>query len=142
MAAVDLTKEKSNVIDEFHSIISKVLIVCERIEPNNMDIMWLRKKISLAKEVDPLLVIDRAKVKIWEYREQIVNKDEDFFLKNRFEKHIKNDENKTFMYTLVNLVKNRFRERSDEEKEYIWSLCNKLLVAVIQYYKITAAENA
>lgn len=142
MAAVDLTKEKSNVIDEFHSIISKVLIVCERIEPNNMDIMWLRKKISLAKEVDPLLVIDRAKVKIWEYREQIINKDEDFFLKNRFEKHIKNDENKTFMYTLVNLVKNRFRERSDEEKEYIWSLCNKLLVAVIKYYDITDKESS
>ncbi len=75
--------------------------------------------------------------KIWIYRNEILSKDERFFMDNKFTKFVKNDENKTFMYTLINLIKQRFMERTFEEKEMIWGLINDLLISVIKYKKIT-----
>jgi hypothetical protein len=133
----DLTKEESDIIDEFHRCVFKLIRICKKIEPNNMDIEWLQNKLSLARDIDPLLIIHRARDKVWIYRNEILNRDMDFFMNNKFNQFIKNDENKTFMYTLVNLIKKRFLERSEEEKKMIWDLSNDLLAAVVKYKKIT-----
>lgn len=132
----DLTDEISAVIDDFHTIIFKLVKICKKIEPNNIDIEWLQNTLSLARGVDPLLIINRAKDKIWFYRNEIIAEDTDFFMKNNFSNFVKNDENKTFMYTLLNLIKRRFLERTEEEKKYIWSLTKLLLGHVIKYKKL------
>jgi hypothetical protein len=132
----DLSKDVSDVVNEFHSIIFKLLKICKKVEPNNIDIEWLQNKLSLARDVDPLLIIDRCKDKLWTYRNEIIEKDIDFFLHNNFSQFVKNDENKTFLYTLLNLLKKGFLERSNEEKEFIWLLSKNLLSCVIRYKKL------
>jgi hypothetical protein len=136
MSGGDTTKEVSDVVDEFHSVVFKILKICKKIEPNNIDIEWLQNKLSLARDVDPLMIINRSKDKIWYYRQQILNEDGDFFLNNTFAPFIKNDKNKTFMYTLLNLIKKRFAERSNEEKKMLWGLGKSMLASVIKYKKL------
>ncbi len=133
----DITKEESNIIDDFHRVVFKILKICKKLEPNNVDVEWLQNKLSLARNVDPLLIMSRSKDKIWTYRHEIMAKDTEFFMQNKFSQFVKNDENKTFMYTLINLIKKRFLELSQEEKNVIWDLANDLLVCVIKYMKIT-----
>ena len=132
----DLTKDVSDVIDEFHSTVFKIIKICKKIEPNNIDIEWLQNKLSLARDIDPLLIINKAKDKLWFYREEIITQNLDFFIANNFSQFVKNDSNKTFLYTLINLIKKRFFERSEDEKKMIWALMKSMLVCVIKYKKL------
>lgn len=136
----DLSKEESDIIDAFHRVIFKLLKICKKMEPNNIEVEWLHNKLSLARNVDPLLIITRCKEKIWTYRNEILERNTDFFVKNKFSQFVKNDENKTFMYTLINLLKKKFMELSDEERSAIWDLANELLVCVIKFMKIEAEK--
>jgi hypothetical protein len=79
------------IITEFHSVIFKVFKICQKIEPNNIELEWLRKQISLARDIDPLLIINKCSNKIWAHREQIINEDESFFLNSQYNNFNKND---------------------------------------------------
>jgi hypothetical protein len=131
----DLTKEISNILMEFHSTVFKILKICRKLEPNNVDLEWLHNKLSLARDIDPLLIINRAKDKMWFYRNQIIENDMDFFLNNKFSEFVKNDENKTFMYTLIGLIKTKISQMSDPEIEHLWKLSKIMLKCVIHYKK-------
>lgn len=131
----DLTDEVNAIITGFNSVVSKIMKICRKIEPNMIELQDLQNKIKLAKDIDPLLLINRSKDKVWFHREQILNEDEDFFLNNQFSQFIKDDENKSFMYMLVNLVKKRYSEMSDGEKKEIWRLAKELLRYVVEYKK-------
>ncbi len=133
----NLSEDENQILDEFHSTVFKILKLCRKIEPNNIDVEWLHSKLTLARDIDPLLIMNRSMDKIWIYRDEILDRNLDFFINNKFDKFVKNDENKTFMYTLINLIKKRVLELSKEEKDVIWGLINKLLVSVIKYKKIT-----
>lgn len=131
----NLTDEVNEIITEFHSAVFKVLKICKKIDPDNADLEWLSKTLSLAREIDPLLIINRSKDKIWTYREEIINENEDFFLKNKFSQFIKNDHNKNFMYSFIGLIKSKIKELSGSEKKLLWDLTKQLLVAVTKYKK-------
>lgn len=133
----NISKEISVVLLEFHSLVFKLIKIAKKYEPTNVDIEWLKNKLSLARDLDPLMIITRAKNKIWHYRKQIKERDLDFFMNHKFKKFIKNDENKTFMYTLFNLIKKRFLELSENEQNLIWDLVYNLLICVAKYKKLT-----
>lgn len=131
----DLTKDISDILVEFHSTVFKMVKIAKKLEPNNIDVEWLQNKLALARDVDPLLIINRCKDKIWAYRNEILEENTDFFMNNHFSQFIKNDENKTFMYTLLGLFKKRFLEFTKEEQKYIWSSAKSMLALVIKYKK-------
>lgn len=133
----DITDEVNIIITEFHSTIFKILKICRKIEPNMLELESLQKKLGIARDLDPLLIINRAQDKIWMHREQIINEDVDFFMKNNFSEFVKNDENRPFMYTMINLVKQRYKEMSPQEKKEIWRLIKNLLLSVTKYKAAT-----
>lgn len=132
----DIDKECDLILDQFHSAVFNLIKMSKKIEPNNPDIEWLHKQASLARSTDHTAIISRSKDKIWAYREKILNHDEKFFLENNFKQFIKDDSNKNFMYSLVNLFKSRFSSLSTEEKDKIWAQAEILLKCVIQYKKL------
>jgi len=133
----DITDEVNIIITEFHSTIFKILKICRKIEPNMLELESLQKKLGIARDLDPLLIINRAQNKIWMHRDQIINEDVDFFMKNNFSEFVKNDENRPFMYTMINLVKQRYKEMSPQEKKEIWRLIKNLLLSVTKYKAAT-----
>jgi hypothetical protein len=130
-----LTDEINEIITRFHNNIFKILKICQKIEPNNLELESLRGKLGLARDLDPLLIINRCKDKVWHHREQILSEDDEFFLKNKFSEYIKNDENKSFMYSMVNLIKTKYKEMSEPEKRGIWKLIQTMLCHVVEYKK-------
>jgi hypothetical protein len=137
MSSSEISQAISEVLTDFHSVIFKILKIVKKLEPDNPDLDWLQNRLGLARDVDPLLIIETCKEKIWYYREFIIAKDEKFFVADNFGKFIKNDERKTFMYTLINLIRRRLSERSPAEKEKLWEFAQSMLKSVIQYKKLT-----
>jgi hypothetical protein len=129
------TKVIDEIVTEFHSTIFKTLKICQKIEPNNLDLEWLRKQVSLARDMDPLLIINACSDKVWEHREYIITENEDFFLNNEYDEYIKDAENKSFMYELVNLIKKKYRAISDAERRALWTLVKAMLASVAKYKK-------
>jgi hypothetical protein len=127
------TEKVNNIVTNFHSIISKVMKICKKIEPNSIELETVQRLIGLARDIDPLMIINRCKDKFWMHRQQILNEDEEFFLNNQFSDFIKEDENKSFIYNLMNLIKLRYREMSKAEKKQIWTHIKDLLKCIIEY---------
>ncbi|MGL5934196.1 MAG: hypothetical protein ACRCZI_01085 [Cetobacterium sp.] len=130
-----LTDEVNTIITNFNSTTSTILRICKKLAPNQVELDSLQNIIKLAKDVDPLIIINRCKDKFWMHREYIINEDENFFLNNQFSSFIKDDENKSFIYSLINLIKSRYKTMSVGEKKQIWSLIKDLLKYVIEYKK-------
>lgn len=131
-------KEIDIVLSEFHSTIFKILKICRKIEPNNMDLEWLQSKLSIARDIDPLIIITTCSEYIWEYREHIITENEDFFLKSKYTEFIKEDtKDKSFMYSIINLIKNKYSEISKSEKKSLWDLIKSVLSFTVKYKKLT-----
>jgi hypothetical protein len=133
----NLTEEVNDIVTRFHNVIFKIMKFCKQKQPDAVALDSLHRKLSLARDLDPLIIINRSKDKIWMYKDQIINEDEDFFINNKFGQFIKNDENKPFMYTMVKLIKDNFKKMSEPEKKMVWTLNQSLLKIVIEYKKIT-----
>ncbi len=133
----DPNKDIADVVDEFNSVTFMILKIAKKFEPNSSDLEWLRKKMSLVRSFDQQCIILRSKDKIWNYRDQIIKRDLNFFINNNFGKYIKNDDNRTFMYTLINLIKRRVKSFSPQELAELWNLANRLLGCVAKYKELT-----
>lgn len=133
----DLTEEVNIIVTSFHNVIFKIMKFCKQKQPDLLELESLHRKLSLARDLDPLVIINRSKDKIWMYKDQIINKDEDFFMKNKFGQFIKNDENRPFMYTIIKLIKDNYMKMTEPEKKLVWSLIQTLLELVIKYKKST-----
>lgn len=135
----ETTTKINNVITEFHRTVFNILKICKKIEPTNVLLDSLQKRLSFARDYSPFIIIDKCKDKIWLHKEYIINEDENFFLQNNFAQYIKEDENKSFIYGMVKLVKSRYKERSEAEKKELWRHI-KLLLKSISEYKILTGD--
>lgn len=133
----DLTDEINSIITRFHSTIFKILKICRKIEPNSIELAGLHTKVSLARDLDPLIIINRAKDKVWMHREYIINEDANYFLNNNYSEFIKDDENKSFMRDLIQLIKKKYVDLSDAERKLVWQLSKDMLKSVVEYKKAT-----
>ena len=128
--------DTEKILDNFHSNIFEIMRICKKIDPNNVDVIWLTQQISLARNVDPTLIINKAKDKLWNYRTEILKENTDFFLKNNFRKYIKNDDNEKFMFTLLCSIKKGYKKLTPREKKYIWGLVKNMLECCLKYKMI------
>lgn len=135
----ETTTKINNVITEFHRTVFNILKICKKIEPTNVLLDSLQKRLSFARDYSPFIIIDKCKDKVWLHKEYIINEDENFFLQNNFAQYIKEDENKSFIYGMVKLVKSRYKERSEAEKKELWRHI-KLLLKSISEYKILTGD--
>lgn len=133
----DLTDEVNGIITNFHGVMFKILKICRKIDPTSIELESLQSRIGLARDIDPLLIINRCKDKVWMHREHIINENEEFFLKNKFTEYIKNDENKSFMHSLINLIKTKYKGLSAPEKKELWRLVKEMLRHIVEYKKAT-----
>lgn len=129
--------EINSITSEFNTIIFKLLKICQKLDPDNIELEWLRKQLSLARDIDPLLIIHKCSNKVWMHREHIIEENEDFFLKNNYNTLIKNDENKSFINEFIGLLKTKFVQISPSEKKILWSLIKAMLASIVKYKKAT-----
>ncbi len=126
----------NNILNRFHTAIFKIINIAMEIDPKNTYIAWVRDKIILVSKVDKEAIIKRVHEKFWFYKEEIINRNTDFFHKAEFSKFIKDDENKSFMYSFVNMIRKKINELNDEQKDVIWDYLQTILGTVIEYKKL------
>jgi hypothetical protein len=129
----DKQKKISTILDNFNRQVSRIMKIAEAKEKDNIDVIWVRKLISLIRQENPPLILERCIDKLWDNREQIMKRDMDFFLKNSFGKYVKDDDNKEWLTGLISMVQKKQALLSEDEKKYIWDCINKMLECVIQY---------
>lgn len=128
--------ELNEIIKEFHRAIFKVIEIAEKVDPKNYYVSWVKQQVHLFRKIDKENIIKRVKDKIWHYREEVMNHDLNFFYANQYSQYIKEDENKQFMYSFINMLKKKIKDLSEEEKEIIWGLLEKVLETCIRYKKL------
>jgi hypothetical protein len=133
----DKQKKISEIIHDFHSQIAKVLKVIDSKLPGDIEVDRLKRLIRIARDEEPLLIINKCKNKIWDSREQIVGKNEDYFLTKEYDEYIKKDGNQMFIEGLIGLFKQSHHLLSEKERDHVWKLNNQLLEDVIEYKLIT-----
>jgi uncharacterized protein YeeX (DUF496 family) len=129
----ETTEKINNTISEFHRSVFSILKICRKIEPGNILLESLQKRIGFARDFSPFIIIDKCKDKVWVHREYIINEDENFFLQKNFSSYIKEDENKSFINDMITLIKSKYQERSTAEKKELWRHIKLLLKYVTQY---------
>lgn len=132
-----LDAKMGKVLDEFHKCIFKILKCVDDKLSNNIEVDRLKRLVRIARDESPFEIIDRCKNKIWDSREHIINKNEEYFLKNSFDKYIKKDENQMFIQSLVQLFRDNHDQLTAQEKNYIWGLNLKMLNCVTEYKILT-----
>lgn len=130
--------ELDKIATEFNSTVFKLVKICKRLEPGNADLAWLQNNLSLARDLDPLMIINSCKDIIWEYREHIMNEDEKFFLSMDARKKVANtnDEETKIALSLISSIKEKYPALSQGEKKQIWSHVKNLLEKVVLFMKM------
>jgi hypothetical protein len=129
--------EMKLILRKFHNALFDLINVAESIDPKNTHVTWVKQQIDIFRKIDRENIIRRLKDKMWDYREQIMNKDLDFFKQNQFSKFIKNDDNRQFMYSIINMLKKKIETLEPEAIEVIWDIILQLLMSCIEYKKLT-----
>lgn len=133
----DISWQIVKILDGFHAIVFKILRNLQTLHVNNPDIDWLRQILGTARDVDPLFIIERCKDKIWSYKDQIIARDDNFFINETFGKFIKEDKNKEFINTLMHVIKLSYLQISEPEQKEIWNNVTALLKYIIEYRKLS-----
>jgi hypothetical protein len=132
----DTKKEKKifKLVVKFNSVISKIIKLIEATEPNNIEIDRLKRLARIAKNEEPLFIINRCKDKIWNSREHIIEKNEKFFMDDdQFNQYIKHDRKEPFIRALMKIVQDGFTKLNENEKNHIWKIIKDLLKYVTEY---------
>jgi len=79
----------------------------------------------------------RSKDKIWAVRNKLINKDLDWFINRDYSKLIKKDSKATLIETLVDIIKDKLKGMSVEERDIYWNKGLEMLLLVGQFKKIT-----
>lgn len=125
------------LLKKFYRVVSHIFKIAEKIDGKNEHLIWVKSQVSIARVIDKEEVIFRIKDKLWEYRDAITKRDDDFFRNNQFSKFIKEDNNKKMMYSMINMFKNKFDSLNSSEKEQIWDQIQILLACCIKYKQLT-----
>ena len=120
------------------SILSITLEKCSNDDSEYVEIIRLRRIINLVPVEEKFI---RTKDKVWNVRKQILDKNEKYFIEKDYSKLIKKDHNQYFIETLTDIVKNRFDELNNAEKDLYWQKAAILLNCVGKYKKAVMEIN-
>ena len=100
--------EIAKFINQTDNLVSELLYFC----PNDKNIKIYSEKFNIAKKIDPEKIFDRFLYYVYYYKEEIMNKNDDFFLKK--------SKNVEESYNILNLTEQWKTQLDDEQKDKIW----------------------
>jgi len=132
---VQLQKQCSENQEQFAKILGQIIQVTSQKNSKDTELTSIKQKYSLLKNDGAQKIIETAGPRLWVYREQIKNKDEQFLLTNTFEKDIMDkkadelpDEDKIdYLKRIIMTIKNTWRTLNPTEKNMMWQYLQQLL---------------
>lgn len=112
------------------SLIGRMLIK----QPKHENVKRLQYIVNSITNYTPFLPIDRCHKHIFKKGLIIAKKDASFLYDANFGSGvIKDDEYKSMIYEIINLVRDTYSSLNEDEKEYIWDTMRLMLYTAIQY---------
>lgn len=135
---MDHNKQKkiSTICDNFNRQIARLIKLAERDHKDDINLYYVKRGISLVRQQNPALVLEKCIDKLWENKTQIIDRDVKFFVDNMREKagkFIKDDHRADWLYSILEMLKREEKLLKDDEREYIWDCINKMLEHVVEY---------
>lgn len=136
MSDDELFEKKRKVANEFIREIMDLMNMCEAKNGHDEDIDRLRELIQWARSaLGEFDIINRSKEKIWENRQQVIDRNLDFFLNADVgTKYIKpGDKDRKFIERIIHKVRSRHGIMNEKEFDRIWSIGNDMVRTVCEY---------
>jgi len=126
------------IINKFNKKILSTFTFMESLTDNNPNVSRLKKLFILMKQTDEKACIELIWEKIWENRDNIREKNKDYFKNNDYFKYTNNlDDSKELFENLIHLLYDKIDDLEKSEEDYIWDIMNDMLNYVIEYYILT-----
>ena len=126
----------------FNREVSNICKLCVKKDKNNVDIEWIYKVVKTIKYENPKYLIEICIEKLWDNKDKIIERDENFFKYNNIEKkYILNDRNKEWVESLFTVLREILFNLDTDEKNYLWDRLNNMLELVIKYKLIFISNN-
>jgi len=106
------------LFDQFNSCITEL----SEMYPEDPDFPMFLTSVRIAKSANPSIVVNYIYESVSEYEDQIMTKDEKFFLEHSFEQHKEN-----VSMDIFPKMKEYFATMSSESKENVWKYCQNIL---------------
>lgn len=126
-----------NITNNFNSSMKRLLVLSRKyIESNrNMDI--ITSMIIYGDKHIPSRLIEKSYKNLLrvDTRDNIINRNINFFVEKEYGVYIKNDEYKKPLMYIVNILKEKFSILTEDEQEYLWDLISIMLICSDEYLK-------
>jgi len=127
-------KEVDDIVSIFNREVSLVCKFCIKRDKNNIDLEWIDKVVKTLKYENPRYIIEICLDKLWDNKEKIIERDENFFKDNNIEKkYIPNDKNKEWLEGLIEILRHFLFSLDTPDKDFIWDRFNNMLEMAIKY---------
>jgi len=126
----------------FHSNIFNLIRILKKMDPDNINIDFIKNKVSIARRVDEHLIISIIKDKILDYSDDIICRKTDLLFSKKSEELINAEtamtaEYKKIAFEMLDLIKKNMSKMDEDELEDAWTLLSEILKSVIIYKQIT-----
>lgn len=125
-----------NSVNEFNGILKSLTTDLVRLYPQDPVIDRAKKRIFMAIDMTPMFVIGEVGPVLYEYRDQIYAKNEEFFMENDYDKEIRasvDAEKRDLSAYIIPKVKEAWRDADSAEKDQYTEIAVDLLDSYMDY---------
>jgi len=131
------------IVEDFNRILKKM--TCELVvrHPTDATIDRAKKRILMAMDMDPILIIDAVGPYLYKFKDGIYAGDADFFIENDYDAEIKqsvNAEKADLTLYIIPKVKTAWLESGPDEREAYKETVQALLDTYLDYLAIVMAK--
>jgi len=122
------------LINEFNSQISWLINLVRKIFPNDSDIDRATSRISLAKQSNPLILLETVGPQLREYRQDIMDHNDQFVLDMK----ISDQTDDELVQTIFTMLTEAYKNFKTAERNAVKNKINDMLNTYTEYLIITA----
>lgn len=134
-----MSRAKHIIVKNFNSHVTNLVKTFEDATDNELDLSnlnRLRKRIALIKStLGDDKIIELASPIFLKLKEEILNRDESFFMNVNVRSKAKNniDQSDEFVLDLVDMARKQYRLSSEAERDYIYSQIKSLFTLSVEF---------
>lgn len=124
----------------YNSTINQLVLICVAKHPDDESILRIKEVLRAIMAVESGIIITESGPFIWNYRDNIAKRDENFFLANDFKTEISAAKDKTDkkfredeIAQIMRTLKAMYVNMTEPEKEVTWTHISQLLRAYAQF---------
>ena len=129
-------KQLNDIYKQFDNCISSLLSMASKTVTNETELVELERVKRILKIPGDDEKFIRSKDKLWAVRNQIINKDENYFLNKDYTTIIKKDSKQAMIECVLNIIKYKFINMNPSEKAVYWTKAGEMLKYVIKYKQL------